>query len=104
MRRSRLFKLAAGVLCGSLLAGGAGYGAETDRPAVLVFAAASLTNVLQDLGDAFTKQTSIPVKFSFAASSCARKWSTFARASTERVPPSRRSPSGFRRRGAPEWT
>jgi molybdate transport system substrate-binding protein len=28
-----------------------------------------LTNVLEDLGDAFTKQTSIPVKFSFAASS-----------------------------------
>jgi molybdate transport system substrate-binding protein len=34
-----------------------------------VFAAASLTNVLQDLGDAFTKDTSIPVRFSFAASS-----------------------------------
>ncbi len=34
-----------------------------------MFAAASLTNVLQDLGDAFTKDTSIPVRFSFAASS-----------------------------------
>jgi molybdate transport system substrate-binding protein len=28
-----------------------------------------LTNVLQELGDGFTKQTSIPVRFSFAASS-----------------------------------
>jgi molybdate transport system substrate-binding protein len=37
--------------------------------ALTVFAAASLTNVLQDLGDAFTKDTSIPVRFSFAASS-----------------------------------
>jgi ABC-type molybdate transport system substrate-binding protein len=34
-----------------------------------VFGAASLTNVLQDLGDGFTAQTSIPVRFSFAASS-----------------------------------
>ena len=34
-----------------------------------MFAAASLTNALQDLGDAFTKETSIPVRFSFAASS-----------------------------------
>jgi molybdate transport system substrate-binding protein len=34
-----------------------------------VFAAASLTNVLQELGDGFTKQTAIPVRFSFAASS-----------------------------------
>jgi len=34
-----------------------------------VFAAASLTNVLQDLGDSFTTHTSIPVRFSFAASS-----------------------------------
>jgi molybdate transport system substrate-binding protein len=36
---------------------------------ITVFAAASLTNVLQDLGDAFSKDTSIPVRFSFAASS-----------------------------------
>jgi molybdate transport system substrate-binding protein len=40
-----------------------------DRPAITVFAAASLTNAMQDLGDAFTKDTSIPVRFSFAASS-----------------------------------
>jgi molybdate transport system substrate-binding protein len=36
---------------------------------VMVFAAASLTDVLQDIGDAFTKDTAITVKFSFAASS-----------------------------------
>ena len=35
----------------------------------MVFAAASLTNVLQELGENFTQETSIPVKFSFAASS-----------------------------------
>src|ERR1700742_1612125 len=43
-------------------------GADSDK-GITVFAAASLTNVLQDLGDAFTKDTSIPVRFSFAASS-----------------------------------
>jgi len=67
---SRIHNLAVAViLWGSLLVGGAGRGEEADKPAVVVFGAASLTNVLQDLGDAFTKQTSVPVKFSFAASS-----------------------------------
>ncbi len=46
-----------------------GWTAEADKPAIVVFGAASLTNVLQELGDGFTKQTAIPVKFSFAASS-----------------------------------
>ena len=40
-----------------------------DKPPITVFAAASLTNALQELGDGFTKETSIPVRFSFAASS-----------------------------------
>jgi len=44
-------------------------GADADKPALTVFAAASLTDVLQEIGDAFTKETSIAVKFSFAASS-----------------------------------
>ncbi|HXP67476.1 MAG TPA: molybdate ABC transporter substrate-binding protein [Steroidobacteraceae bacterium] len=44
------------------------HAADSDK-GITVFAAASLTNVLQDLGDAFTKDTSIPVRFSFAASS-----------------------------------
>jgi molybdate transport system substrate-binding protein len=43
--------------------------AQTDKPTIIVFAAASLTNALQDVGDGFTKDSSIPVKFSFAASS-----------------------------------
>jgi molybdate transport system substrate-binding protein len=46
-----------------------GIAADTDKPPITVFAAASLTNVLQDLGDSFTTHTSIPVRFSFAASS-----------------------------------
>jgi molybdate transport system substrate-binding protein len=43
--------------------------AEPVKTPITVFAAASLTNVLQEVGDAFTKETSIPVRFSFAASS-----------------------------------
>jgi molybdate transport system substrate-binding protein len=43
--------------------------AEADKGPITVFAAASLTNVLQELGDGFTKESSIPVRFSFAASS-----------------------------------
>ena len=66
----RLHGIVAGAfLCLALLASGAGNARGVERPAIVVFAAASLTNVLQDLGDAFTKQTSVPVKFSFAASS-----------------------------------
>jgi molybdate transport system substrate-binding protein len=66
----RIHRLAAGALLWmSLLASGAGHAQAVDKPAIVIFAAASLTNVLQDLGDAFTKQTSVPIKFSFAASS-----------------------------------
>jgi molybdate transport system substrate-binding protein len=73
--------LGAGVLlCWSLLSVQAGAAdvakapvtdkaAVTGKSPITVFAAASLTNALQDLGDAFTKETSIPVRFSFAASS-----------------------------------
>ena len=43
--------------------------AQTDNPPLIVFAAASLTNALQEVGDGFTKDSSVPVKFSFAASS-----------------------------------
>jgi len=43
--------------------------ADPVKAPITVFAAASLTNVLQEVGDAFTKETSIPVRFSFAASS-----------------------------------
>jgi molybdate transport system substrate-binding protein len=51
------------------LAGFPAAATDVDKPAIMVFAAASLTDVLQELGDGFTKQTSIPVKFSFAATS-----------------------------------
>jgi molybdate transport system substrate-binding protein len=67
---NRIYRLAAaGLLWTVLLASGVGHAEAVDKPAIVVFAAASLTNALQDLGDAFTKQTSNPVKFSFAASS-----------------------------------
>jgi molybdate transport system substrate-binding protein len=52
-----------------LLFSQAGMAAEPDRQAITVFAAASLTNVLQELGDDFTRDTSIPIRFAFAASS-----------------------------------
>jgi molybdate transport system substrate-binding protein len=45
------------------------FAADAARPTVIVFGAASLTNALQELGDRYTKETSVPVKFSFAASS-----------------------------------
>jgi molybdate transport system substrate-binding protein len=51
------------------LLGSTSSAAEVDKPSITVFAAASLTNVLQELGDGFTKETSMPVRFSFAASS-----------------------------------
>jgi molybdate transport system substrate-binding protein len=43
--------------------------ADADKSPITVFAAASLTNALQEVGDGFTAETSIPVRFSFAASS-----------------------------------
>jgi molybdate transport system substrate-binding protein len=45
------------------------FAADESNPTITVFAAASLTNVLQELGDAFTKDSSVAVRFSFAASS-----------------------------------
>jgi molybdate transport system substrate-binding protein len=43
--------------------------AQTQAKGLTVYAASSLTNVMQDLGTAFMNDTGIPVKFSFAASS-----------------------------------
>ena len=42
--------------------------AEPAKPELLVFAAASLTNALQDIGAAYTKETGQSVKFAFASS------------------------------------
>jgi len=54
-------------------AGGGSAVAADDSSTVLVFGAASLTNVLDDLSKAFTEQTKIPVKSSLAASSVLAK-------------------------------
>jgi molybdate transport system substrate-binding protein len=43
--------------------------AETEKPTLLVFAAASLTNVLGDLSATWEKSSGVPVKLSFASSS-----------------------------------
>ncbi len=43
--------------------------ADAQRPAIVIFAASSLTDVLGQLGAGFENSTGIPVKLSFAASS-----------------------------------
>ena len=58
-----------GLILSLTLFGSTSFAADADKASITVFAAASLTNVLQELGDGFTRQTSIPVRFSFAASS-----------------------------------
>lgn len=60
--------LCAWLAAGACFIGLHSFAADTDK-SITVFAAASLTNVLQDLGDAFTKDASVRVRFSFAASS-----------------------------------
>jgi molybdate transport system substrate-binding protein len=57
------------VLVAALVACGSAWSADPRSRPVTVFAAASLTNVLDELGDGFTKASGIPVRFSFAASS-----------------------------------
>lgn len=47
--------------------------AEAEREALIVFAAASLTDTLQQIGPIYTQQSKVPVKFSFAASSALAK-------------------------------
>ena len=56
-------------LLGLVALGAFGTGASAAPPGVTVFAAASLANVLQEVGEAFTAETKTPVAFSFAASS-----------------------------------
>jgi molybdate transport system substrate-binding protein len=65
--------LAAWLLAVTLFAGAAGAAAADDSQTVLVFGAASLTNVLDDLSQAFTAKTKVPVKASYAASSVLAK-------------------------------
>jgi len=54
---------------GILLLGSIATVAPAAGPGITVFAAASMTNVLQEIGAAYTAETKIPVVFSFAASS-----------------------------------
>jgi molybdate transport system substrate-binding protein len=57
------------------------HAADEPKQELLIFAAASLTNVLDEIGTAFTQQTKQPVKFSYAASSTlARQLEAGARA------------------------
>lgn len=46
---------------------------DKTQPIVTVFAAVSLTNALQDIGAAFTKESGLPVRFTFGASSMLAK-------------------------------
>jgi len=48
-------------------------GAADEPKSVLVFAASSLTNVVDELGQAFTDRTRVPIKGSYAASSVLAK-------------------------------
>jgi molybdate transport system substrate-binding protein len=49
------------------------FAADAQREPLVVFAAASLTDVLQQVGPLYTQQSNVPVKFSFAASSALAK-------------------------------
>jgi molybdate transport system substrate-binding protein len=54
---------------------------SAEPPELLVFAAASLTNALEEIGASYTRESGQPVKFSFAASSAlARQLEAGARA------------------------
>lgn len=60
-----------GLACVSWVAGAGAAGArDASQPhSVTVFAAASLTDVLQELGNQYTRESGIPIVFSFAATS-----------------------------------
>ncbi|HEY5810334.1 MAG TPA: molybdate ABC transporter substrate-binding protein [Povalibacter sp.] len=55
------------------LSGTATFAADAAQPTLTVFAAASLTEVLQAVGAEYTRASHIPLKFSFAASSALAK-------------------------------
>ncbi|MGH8251109.1 MAG: molybdate ABC transporter substrate-binding protein [Steroidobacteraceae bacterium] len=63
------FLLAIPALAVACAAAQAAWTYERVQSQITVFAAASLTNVLTVIGDAFTKETGISVRYSFAASS-----------------------------------
>lgn len=61
------------VLSASLAVLTPGLPARAESPEIIVFAAASLTNALQDLGAAYSAATGVQVRFSFASSSAAAR-------------------------------
>jgi molybdate transport system substrate-binding protein len=66
--KQRLVALLASALATALVSLPA-TGQEQERPTLLVFAAASLANVLEELSASWTTTSGLPVKLSFAASS-----------------------------------
>jgi molybdate transport system substrate-binding protein len=70
MRRRLSACLASWVVC---LAASASFGADAPRAPVLIFAAASLSNVVDELGHSFSASTGIQVKSSYEASSALAK-------------------------------
>ena len=60
------------LLCGLLL-GAIAMASQAAERTLTVFGASSLTNVLEELGKAYTAKTGTPVRFSFAASSVLAK-------------------------------
>jgi molybdate transport system substrate-binding protein len=57
------------ILALTLVAGGSSWAADAPPARLLVFAAASLTNVLDEIGHTYSQETGQEVKFSYAASS-----------------------------------
>lgn len=73
-RRATIRALLAGVcLASGWLGGGRGAGAAEDTRPILVFDAASLTDVVDDLGRSFTQRSHVPVNSSPASSSALAK-------------------------------
>src|SRR5688572_28891937 len=68
-----MIKLLGRLLALTLLLSQATPAAQPQREPLIVFAAASLTDVLQQIGPLYTAQSKVPVKFSFAASSALAK-------------------------------
>lgn len=69
MSRFKWLRTKALLLAAGLAALTFGPPARAESPGITVFAAASLTNALQDLGAAYTARTGVTVRFSFASSS-----------------------------------
>jgi molybdate transport system substrate-binding protein len=65
----RFLRPLASLVLVTLVGGALASSARAEPPELLVFAAASLTNALEEIGPQYTRATGQPVKFSFAASS-----------------------------------